>query len=93
MKLRRSWFYTPGTVFHVFQDLIPGTERKKIEKALTIAPDVVCFDIEDGVAFSAKEQARENIADTLSVLQVHFQHQQQPIPSRANSLPKRSKLM
>ncbi|CAG5105322.1 Oidioi.mRNA.OKI2018_I69.chr1.g2026.t1.cds [Oikopleura dioica] len=53
---RRALFYTPGS------------DMRKIEKLRKLSgagvPDFVALDLEDGVALSAKAQARENIAKT-----------------------------
>ncbi|HEX4109999.1 MAG TPA: aldolase/citrate lyase family protein [Solirubrobacteraceae bacterium] len=45
---------------------VPGHAERMHEKALTVAADEVVFDLEDAVAPSAKAQARETIAATLS---------------------------
>lgn len=44
---------------------MPGDDRHKIEKALTLGVDCVCMDMEDGVAFSHKKEARRVIAQSL----------------------------
>ena len=33
---------------------LPGDDRRKIEKAITTAPDSILMDLEDGVAVSKK---------------------------------------
>jgi len=55
-KLRRAWFY------------VPASDSHKIEKSATLGLDVVCFDLEDGVASSQKQQARNNIVEALKNL-------------------------
>lgn len=40
---------------------IPGSSQKMLGKAPTCGADTVCLDLEDGVAFSAKQTARDNI--------------------------------
>ncbi|MEW5952906.1 MAG: CoA ester lyase [Bacillota bacterium] len=40
----------------------PGTERRKMEKAFTLGADAVILDLEDAVAHSQKEQARELVS-------------------------------
>jgi citrate lyase beta subunit len=44
---------------------VPGDDRHKIEKAAGLDVDCICMDMEDGVAFSRKEQARATIARAL----------------------------
>jgi citrate lyase beta subunit len=56
MHARRSLLY------------VPGDDRHKIEKALTLGADCICLDMEDGVAPSHKLEARTNIADVLGSL-------------------------
>jgi citrate lyase subunit beta / citryl-CoA lyase len=41
---------------------MPGTNAKALEKAKTLAADVLIFDLEDSVAPEAKEAAREQVA-------------------------------
>ncbi len=56
-NLRRSLLY------------MPGTDWRKIEKAATeLDADSVCLDLEDGVALTAKAEARETIARALQTL-------------------------
>jgi citrate lyase beta subunit len=47
---------------------MPGDDRHKIEKALTLGVDCICMDLEDGVAFERKPAARQTIARALSEL-------------------------
>jgi citrate lyase beta subunit len=44
---------------------VPGDDRHKIEKAAALGVDCICMDMEDGVAFSRKAQARTTIARAL----------------------------
>ena len=44
---------------------MPGDDRHKIEKALTLGVDCICMDMEDGVAQNRKAQARRTIAEAL----------------------------
>jgi citrate lyase beta subunit len=44
---------------------MPGDDRHKIEKAITLDVDCICMDMEDGVAFSRKTAARRTIAEAL----------------------------
>jgi citrate lyase beta subunit len=44
---------------------VPGDDRHKIEKTLTVGVDCVCLDMEDGVAVAMKTQARATIATAL----------------------------
>jgi citrate lyase beta subunit len=53
MRARRALLY------------MPGDDRHKIEKALTLDVDCICMDMEDGVALSRKAEARRNIATAL----------------------------
>jgi len=47
---------------------MPGDDRHKIEKALTLGVDCICMDMEDGVALSRKAEARRTIAAALAGL-------------------------
>ncbi len=48
---------------------MPGDDRHKIEKALTLGVDCICMDMEDGVAFNKKGEARATIAKALQELE------------------------
>jgi citrate lyase subunit beta / citryl-CoA lyase len=52
-NLRRSMLY------------VPGDSRKMLQKSTTIFSDVLLLNLEDGVASSQKDIARENIAESL----------------------------
>ena len=56
MRARRALLY------------MPGVDRHKIEKALTLDVDCVCMDMEDGVALNRKAEARRSIAAALREL-------------------------
>jgi len=56
MRARRALLY------------MPGDDRHKIEKALTLGVDCVCMDMEDGVAPNRKTEARRTIAEALREL-------------------------
>jgi citrate lyase beta subunit len=47
---------------------MPGDDRHKIEKSLTLGVDCVCMDMEDGVALNRKQAARLSIARALQEL-------------------------
>ena len=47
---------------------MPGHDRHKIEKALTLGVDCICMDMEDGVAPERKADARQGIAAALGEL-------------------------
>ena len=47
---------------------MPGDDRRKIEKALTLGVDCICMDMEDGVAVNRKAEARATIAKALQEL-------------------------
>ncbi|MGH9203534.1 MAG: HpcH/HpaI aldolase/citrate lyase family protein, partial [Vicinamibacterales bacterium] len=47
---------------------MPGDDLRKIHKAATLDVDGVCLDIEDGVALSRKQAARETIAEALRAI-------------------------
>jgi len=47
---------------------MPGDDRHKIEKALTLGVDCICMDMEDGVALNRKVEARRSIAAALDEL-------------------------
>lgn len=48
---------------------MPGDDRHKIEKAITLGVDCICMDMEDGVSFDHKPQARLSIARALRELE------------------------
>jgi citrate lyase beta subunit len=56
MRARRALLY------------MPGDDRHKIEKALTLGVDCICMDMEDGVALNHKAEARRTIAAALTEL-------------------------
>lgn len=56
MRVRRSLLF------------VPGDSRRKIEKSLTLGADCVCLDLEDGVAVSQKQAARDSIREALETL-------------------------
>jgi citrate lyase beta subunit len=56
MRARRALLY------------MPGDDRHKIEKALTLGVDCICMDMEDGVAINRKTEARATIAAALHEL-------------------------
>ncbi len=47
---------------------MPGDNRHKIEKAITLGVDCICMDMEDGVALNRKAEARLTIARALGTL-------------------------
>ncbi|OQY92201.1 MAG: hypothetical protein B6D41_08400 [Chloroflexi bacterium UTCFX4] len=47
---------------------VPGSDTRKMEKAATLGADCVCFDLEDGVAWNQKENARPLVARALREL-------------------------
>lgn len=47
---------------------MPGDDRRKIEKAITLGADCICMDMEDGVAANRKTEARSTIAKALQEL-------------------------
>ncbi len=47
---------------------MPGDDRHKIEKAISLGVDCICMDMEDGVASNRKEEARRTIAAALREL-------------------------
>lgn len=53
MRARRALLY------------MPGDDRHKIEKALTLGVDCICMDLEDGVALNRKTAARRSVAAAL----------------------------
>jgi citrate lyase beta subunit len=60
MRARRALLY------------MPGDDRHKIEKALTLGVDCVCMDMEDGVAPNRKTEARQGI--TAALRELDFGH-------------------
>lgn len=47
---------------------VPGNDRRKIDKSITLGVDCVCMDMEDGVALNRKAEARSTIAQMLKDL-------------------------
>jgi citrate lyase beta subunit len=47
---------------------MPGDDRRKIEKSVTLGVDCICMDMEDGVAMSRKAEARAVIAQAMKEL-------------------------
>jgi citrate lyase beta subunit len=47
---------------------VPGNEEHKVEKAMSLNVDSVCLDLEDGVAFNRKIEARLTVARALREL-------------------------
>lgn len=47
---------------------MPGDDRHKIEKAISLQVDCICMDMEDGVAWNRKVEARRTIAAALREL-------------------------
>ncbi|MBI4762389.1 MAG: HpcH/HpaI aldolase/citrate lyase family protein [Chloroflexota bacterium] len=47
---------------------MPGSDRRKIEKAATLGVDCICMDLEDGTALSKKVEARAVIAQAMKEL-------------------------
>ena len=45
---------------------VPGSDERKLSKITSIGADCICLDCEDGVAYTAKNQARSNIRELLS---------------------------
>ncbi len=56
MRTRRALLY------------VPGNDRHKIEKAITLGADCICLDMEDGVALNRKAEARATITKALREL-------------------------
>lgn len=67
----------------MFRSLIfvPGNSTRFVEKAKTLAADVICFDLEDSVPANEKGTARKIIADALA----HRQEYGRPVYIRTNS--------
>ena len=67
----------------MFRSLIfvPGNSTRFVEKAKTLAADVVCLDLEDSVPSNEKANARKIIADALA----HRQEYGRPVYVRTNS--------
>lgn len=45
---------------------VPGSHARAVEKAKKLAADVIIFDLEDGVAVSAKDEARQRVREALA---------------------------
>jgi citrate lyase subunit beta/citryl-CoA lyase len=67
----------------MFRSLIfvPGNSTRFVEKAKTLAADIVCFDLEDSVPSNEKATARKIIADALA----RRQEYDRPVYVRTNS--------
>lgn len=67
----------------MFRSLIfvPGNSQRFIEKAKTLAADIICFDLEDSVPANEKEIARKTIAQALARRQEYGR----PVYVRTNS--------
>jgi citrate lyase subunit beta/citryl-CoA lyase len=60
---------------------VPGANARFVEKAKTLAADIVCFDLEDSVPANEKETARKTIAGALAKRHEY----QKPVYVRTNS--------
>ena len=58
IKVRRSFIFTPGL------------QPKMFPKALASGADMVCIELEDGIAIKDKEEARKNTINALKTLDV-----------------------
>ena len=58
IKVRRSFIFTPG----LNPDMFP--------KALASGADMVCIELEDGIAIKDKDQARKNTIEALKTLEI-----------------------
>ena len=58
IKVRRSFIFTPGLKPEMFT------------KAIDSRADMVCIELEDGIAIKDKDQARKNTIDALKTLEV-----------------------
>ena len=58
IKVRRSFIFTPG----LNPDMFP--------KALASGADMVCIELEDGIAIKDKDQARKNTIEALKTLKI-----------------------
>ena len=58
LKVRRSFIFTPG----LKPDMFP--------KAIESGADMVCIELEDGIAIKDKDEARKNTIDALKTLEV-----------------------
>ena len=58
LKVRRSFIFTPG----LHPEMFP--------KAIASGADMVCIELEDGIAINDKEQARKNTIEALKTLEV-----------------------
>ncbi len=67
----------------MFRSLIfvPGNSARFVEKAKTLAADIICLDLEDSVPSNEKDVARKTITDALA----HRQEYGRPVYVRTNS--------
>ena len=61
---------------------VPGDDRHKAEKAISLNVDCICLDLEDGVSANRKDEARVEVAKSLNKL--NFQSSERLV--RLNSL-------
>lgn len=67
IRRTRSWLY------------VPASDPLLLTKAMSGSADAVVYDLEDGVASTAKQSARDNVVATIS------QHQRKPLWVRINT--------
>lgn len=60
-------YHTPAAPYRPRRALLylPGSNPRFLEKAVGLKADTLCLDLEDGVALSAKSDARNNIVAAL----------------------------
>ena len=58
LRVRRSFIFTPGLKPEMFS------------KAIASGADMVCIELEDGIAIKDKDEARKNTIDALKTLEV-----------------------
>jgi citrate lyase subunit beta-like protein len=64
---------------------VPGSDQRKIDKALSLKADTIVLDLEDGVPWDKKDQARTLVTETLQNLP--SSNMETEICVRINSLP------
>lgn len=55
----------PSIVAFYIQNVVPGSDERKLKSSLSLAADCLVYDLEDGVAHNRKNIAREMVFDAL----------------------------
>lgn len=61
--LEKSYSMVKGVIYY----LVPGSEKKFIEKSKGLNADTIVMDLEDGVSVNKKHEARKLVYEALNV--------------------------